>query len=174
VHLFIHTVFAFDHDGNLWVMNTYELKTVVMYTPEQLDLGGSPTPAVTLDFAPIITGFLRHFAFDGDGNMWVQLFGEGILRVPAAQLAVSGAPEPDATVEGATFGGSASESIAFDHGGDLWVVLHGPDGIGRIANPASLEGSVTPPLEVVIASALSDLRQIAFAPAPPDLPIWAP
>lgn len=174
VHLFIHTVLAFDHDGNMWVMNTYELKTVVMYTPEQLDLGGSPTPAVTLDFAPVITGFLHHVAFDGDGNMWVQLVGEGILRVPAAVLTESGAPEPDAIIAAATFGDSASESIAFDHGGDLWVVLREPDGIGRIASPASLEGSVMPPLEVVIASALSDLRQIAFAPPPPDLPIWAP
>jgi sugar lactone lactonase YvrE len=110
---------AFDHDGNLWVVNDNS-NTVVEYTTSQLGASGAPTPAVTLDLGA--NAFSYALAFDAQGNLWVANNGAGtIVEFSPSQLAVSGAPTPVVSiVDGQPF---TNEPIgmAFDVHGNLWI-----------------------------------------------------
>ena len=114
---------AFDSAGDLWVTNE-GASTVVEFTPAQLAITGSPTPAVTLSAtAGDSLDDPEGLAFSFAGDLWVASLGNStVVEFTPAQLAATGSPSPAVTLSAAT-GGSLDEpqGLAFDRAGDLWV-----------------------------------------------------
>lgn len=150
---------AFDASGNLWVSVGFNDK-IVRYTPDQLTVSGSPTPAVELTGLNGPSGL----AFDKSGNLWVAFLGEDrVARYNASRLTASSSAAPDLVLEARTpppvIGTlSAPTGLAFDAAGNLWVNFGGT--LARIT-PAEQQGSgsiiFTPSVQVgLTVTALPD------------------
>ncbi len=173
------TGLAFDASGDLWVSNSGTgVSTVVAFAPTQLATG-SPTPTVTI--SPNGTPSLSRpggLAFDAAGNLWVaNLTSTTVVRFDAAQLAApGGSPTPAATIASGSFASSGGPwGLAIDASGALWVAESYAADLRRFSNPDSLTGTVAPAPDTVISALPEpDLIEIAFSPAPANLPIQAP
>jgi sugar lactone lactonase YvrE len=175
---------AFDKDGNLWVTSgdTQTPGKVVMFTPAQLAVSGSPVPAVTISSNNDnnLTSIIQPIglAFDANGNLWVANGGVStISRFTPAQQATSNASRPDLRLIGNTLNLTSSGGIAFDTSGNLWVALSREKAVVRL-DVSNLRGegrfefidsaSVSVSLGNILTSSL------AFDPAPANLPLVQP
>jgi len=170
---------AFDAGGNLWVSNLFA-NTVVRFSSAQLAVTGSPVPTATLSASGGSLAEPYQLAFDADGNLWVSNIStpNTVVRFDAAQLAGSGSPTPAATIAGSSLGVGIA-GIAFDASGALWVAANNGLGatseIRRFTNPGALTGSAAPTASVIITSiGKADAMNMAFNPAPANLPINTP
>jgi ligand-binding sensor domain-containing protein len=95
-----------DAAGNLWVANyvggANNLGTVVEFAAADLDVSGSPNPAVTISSTPVgetnsING-CRGVAFDRNGNLWVSNFFSdqfgSVAEFTKHQIRTGGSPTP--------------------------------------------------------------------------------
>jgi hypothetical protein len=119
--------FAFDRDGNVWIIGgTIADPPLARYPAAGFSTGGDKFPDVTIDspsFGDVTPG-ATVAAFDRDGNLWVSVQGSNkLVRFTAAQLEAGGVVT--ASVEQREI--PAPAGIAFDAAGNLWVAaLDGP------------------------------------------------
>ncbi len=139
---------ALDAEGDLWVANAGG-GDLAMYTPAQLDSGGTASPAVAIGGFVGPTGL----AFDRAGDLWVADRELGTLsELTPAQLASSGSPTP-AVELGVSSNVAAPEELAFDPLGDLWVTnASGPHDAVDEFTPAQLATSGSPTPAVTITA----------------------
>jgi streptogramin lyase len=95
---------GFDGKGNLWVPN-FTNSTVVMFKKSDLGASGSPTPAVTLNSASVMSSQSLDgpwgLAFQGKGTLWVANYTSGnISKFIPSQLKMSGSPVPKVFLKG--------------------------------------------------------------------------
>jgi hypothetical protein len=117
---------AFDANRNLWVTVGFNDK-IVRYASDQLNVSGSPTPAVEF------TGLdgPHGLAFDKDGNLWVAFGGaDRVGRYDARRLTTSSTEPPDLVIQARTPPPVNSNlrgpsGLAFDAAGNLWVNFNG-------------------------------------------------
>lgn len=126
--------FAFDRDGNVWVVGgTTSDPPLARFAAARLGTGGQKTPEVTIDSAVFTAGVPgpRALAFDLSGNLWVTVVAaESVVRLTPEDLAHSGQPVPGVQITGL----QGLEGLAFDAGGDLWFAF--ADGVGHVAKAA--------------------------------------
>lgn len=168
---------AFDSAGNLWAA-AYNASQVLAYTPAQITTGGTLTPSVVIDAdgTPSLAGPVA-LAFDASGDLWVaNLKSDTVVRYDASQLTASGTPTPSATIGSGSFAvGGGPWSLAFDASGALWVTGSYAQDLRRFTDLDALSGTVTPTPDTVITGLRAgDMYQMAFSPAPTDLPIHTP
>jgi sugar lactone lactonase YvrE len=113
--------FAFDRDGNVWIIGgTTADPPLARYPAGMLGTGGRKTADVVVD-SPAFKGGLPGplaVAFDPAGNLWVSIsFARKVVRFTPDQLTQSGAPVP--AVEIAMV--EAPAGLAFDAEGNLWI-----------------------------------------------------
>ncbi len=105
---------AFDHSGNLWLVNGTVSSTVVAFSPTQLAVSGSPVPKVTLSGSGTHLAEAHGPTFDRFGNLWVSnTVTNSVTEFSPAQLASSGTPTPVTTLAGAATGLSEPSGVLF-------------------------------------------------------------
>jgi len=111
---------AFDRDGNLWTLGpTLDFPHVLRFPASQLGTSGAREPDVSFNVPEVdCLPAMRSLAFDAEGNLWLSVCGDSVLRIPAAELTgVDGEKEADALIAGLT----ENDGLAFDRSGNLWV-----------------------------------------------------
>ena len=152
---------AFDGSGDLWV--TDGGGEIVAYTPAQLALGGSPTPAITLTNNGHSIDVPLGLAFDKKGDLWVYNTNSSgptsaLVMFTPAELASSGSPAAATTIVG-----SANElylngagQIAFDAAGDLWAGSNNAELVQELTpSQLAVSGTVPTPAVVITGSSLT-------------------
>ncbi len=127
---------AFDHDGNLYVIDGVS-KSVKVYLAATLAASGTKTPdrELTSDaFSGGVPG-PSALAFDAKGNLFVGVtYSKAIVEIDSASVAAGGAVTPMASL---TTLPDAPQGLAFDSTGALWVASAG----SRILKYTGLTGS---------------------------------
>jgi hypothetical protein len=111
---------AFDRDGNLWTLGpTLDFPHVLRFPASQLGRSGAPEPDITFNVPEVeCLPAMRSLALDADGNLWLSVCGDSVLRIAAADLTgVGGDKEADVLLAGLT----DNDGMAFDRDGNLWV-----------------------------------------------------
>jgi sugar lactone lactonase YvrE len=111
---------AFDRDGNLWTLGpTLDFPHVLRFPAAQLGTSGAREPDVSFNVPEVeCLPAMRSLAFDAEGNLWLSVCGDSVLRIPAADLTgVEGEKEADVLLAGLT----ENDGLAFDKAGNLWV-----------------------------------------------------
>ena len=164
---------AMDTLGDLWVANA-NAGTLVEFTPGQLGVSGTPTPAVTLSAAAgSIVGPVG-LAFDVDGNLWVANGNTGhntVVEFSGSQLTASGAPTP-AVVLSASAGSLASPTgLAFDNSENLWVANSAAPSVVEFTTSQLISSGSPTPNVVVTTRANSLAMPVGIAFDPDELPV---
>jgi hypothetical protein len=68
----------------------------VKFTPEQLEVSGTPLPAVTISDLAAPGGL----AFDAAGSLWVANSGSTVVAFAPEQLTAPGSPDPRVVLSG--------------------------------------------------------------------------
>ena len=147
---------SFDHQGNLWVVDS-ENNSIDELSKAQLAAGsGNVTPAIVISSSDLNDP--GAVTFDKLGNAWVNSFlNSEIAEFSASQLTSPGTKS--ATVVLADDGSGTSLSapgwIAFDKNGNLWVPNYGADTVVEYAKD-QLTSSGNPAPTVKLSSAIFD------------------
>ena len=108
----------FDHNGSLWIIDAQG--AVDEFTHEQLDAGGSPSPAVRI--ASDALNDPEFGVFDKSDNLWLSNQGNSqIEEFKASQLVSSSEQTPAVILSNTGESLDFPAQLAFDHKGNLWV-----------------------------------------------------
>jgi sugar lactone lactonase YvrE len=108
---------AFDPTGNLWLsngnFNHSGPNTVVMFSPAEIALSGSPAPTIILRAGGSSLVGPSGLAFDASANLWVaNVDTNTVVEYTASQLVSSGNPTPNVTISGSSL--NLPAGIAFN------------------------------------------------------------
>lgn len=147
---------AFDRDGNLWTLGpTLDFPHVLRFPARELGSSGAREPDVSFNVPEVdCLPAMRSLALDSEGNLWLSVCGDAVLRIPAADLTgIDGEKEADALIAGLT----ENDGMAFDKDGNLWV----GGGPSIVRYDASRLGDVTSDpadLALTVADEISGLK----------------
>jgi secreted PhoX family phosphatase len=154
---------AFDHHGNMWVVNDNS-NTVVEYTTSQITANGSPMPTVTLSLPSGAASYA--LAFDAKGNLWVANNGaNNVVEFTASQLTASGSPTAAITLsQTPQQGGGLQEpiAVAFDATGNLWVADNASSEIIEYTTSQLTTSGSPTPAATLTGAAIAFPNGIAF------------
>jgi sugar lactone lactonase YvrE len=118
---------VFDAQGDLWVAD-HGTNAVFVYSAQQLIMGGSITPSVTITSSNAFNGPLG-IVFDKAGDLWIANNGNNdgttLFRFDAANLPKVGATAsvtltPDVVLTNSNNSIQGPWALAFDASGNLW------------------------------------------------------
>lgn len=164
---------AFDHHGDLWVLNIAD-STIVGFNPSQLATTGAPLPYAALTGSPGID-YAGSIAFDAQGDLWVADFFSDTLEAFAPSALTSiGAPSPSVVLAPPSSALDEPQGIAFDNSGAMWLSDVQTSRVLRFL-PQQLTTSGSPTPAVTISANGSRSIQypawIAFSPHARGVPI---
>ena len=142
--------------------------TVVEFTPSQLAVTGSPTPAVTLSATADSVNKPSGLAFGSSGDLWVTNGGNNtVVEFTPAQLAASGSPTPAVTLSASAGSLAGPNTLAFDRGGDLWVENNANNTLVEFTpGQLGMSGASAPAVTLsATADSLDNAFSIAFGPS---------
>jgi hypothetical protein len=146
---------TFDHEGNLWVVDSTFTGSLYELSKAQLNAGsGNVTPAIIIRTSLYYPSFVT---FDKVGNAWVDDSIDEIAEFSTSQLTGSGTKSPSVLLSDDGSGTSLSDpgEIVFDKNGDLWVPNEGSDTVVEYAED-QLTSSGNPAPTVKFTSAIFD------------------
>jgi hypothetical protein len=130
---------AFDHDGDLWVLDA-QTDRLIEYGPDKITKAGSPVPTHVMSLAALNTNGGTYaplvLALDAAGDFWMSAnilnrpstpAGDSmpafeIVEFTSAQVAAGGAPAPVLSISmPGSFPGGYGPGLAFDSLGNLWT-----------------------------------------------------
>jgi sugar lactone lactonase YvrE len=134
---------AVDSGGDVWVAN-YGSGKLLEYTPGQLGVDGSPTPAVVISSPNL--DIPSALAFDSHGNLWEADQEDGdVVEFGHDQLASTGDVAAAAVLHSSAFDSPAA--LAFDGAGDLWIL--GANGLDEFTpDQLASAGTQTPAVTI--------------------------
>ena len=142
--------------------------TVVEFTPSQLAVTGSPTPAVTLSATADSVNKPSGLAFGSSGDLWVTNGGNNtVVEFTPAQLAATGSPTPAVTLSASVGSLAGPNTLAFDRGGDLWVENNANNTLVEFTpGQLGMSGASAPAVTLsATADSLDNAFSIAFGPS---------
>ena len=153
---------AFDGSGNLWVAN-FDNNTLVMYTPAQLAVSGTPTPVILTSTA---VNDPYALAFDSTGNLWVTVSDNpgSLVRFSPGQLVGGAQNTPDAVISNNVGSLNQPTGLAIDTNGNLWVANFGNGSLVSYSSAQQTTGAPVPSITVDTntIALLADPAGIAF------------
>ena len=148
--------------GYLWTTTAINaVNTVVGFDTAELDVSGTPTPAITIQAINGSLDLPTHTAFDANGTLWVSNF-DTLVGYTSAQIA-AGAPVPAITIGPVDSSLNSPFSLAFDDAGYLWVVnIAGANVVAYSPKQLATSGTPTPVLTLLSDSTFRVPEGIAF------------
>jgi hypothetical protein len=150
---------AFDHDGDLWVLDA-QTDRLIEYGPDKLTQAGSPVPTRVMSLAALNTNGGTYaplvLALDAAGDFWISAnilnrpstpAGDSmpafeIVKFTAAQVAAGGAPAPVISISmPGSFPGGYGPGLAFDSLGNLWTANADSATLTKFAAASLVAGS---------------------------------